>query len=189
LGGTNGNKSLAYPYREKCYICVKFHCLHHIQITKAIACLLTADGLDGKNISKLSPLCSLIGLDINNEAFKSELVVARNLIFHGERFDSQKLNSQFPLHYITKTLFPLKDILPNVYRMYAASLTFGGSSASCEASFSSLSRVLTPYRRSMLHSRKADLVILSYENKCTQALDKMALMKRFSQKSRRISLF
>jgi len=134
-------------------------------------------------------LCDLIGLNNNSEAFKAEIIVAGNMIFYGERFEQEKLSSKFPLHYITETLSAMKDVLPIVYAMYAAALTFGGSSASCEASFSTLTRIMTPSRRSMSHTRKANLVILSFEHQLTKTLDKIALMKRFAQKSRKIPLF
>ena len=61
-----------------------------------------------------------------------------------------------------RILFPLIAAFPNVYSIYAASLTFGVTTAACEASFSTLTRVLTPYRRSVTQSRKANLVLLSF---------------------------
>jgi len=63
---------------------------------------------------------------------------------------------------ICADFFPLSAAFPNVYSIYAASLTFGVSTAACETSFSTLTRVLTPYRRSVTQSRKANLVLLSY---------------------------
>ena len=111
------------------------------------------------------------------------------MIFYGQRIEQEKLCSQFPLHYITKTLSEIKELVSNVYRMYAVALTFGGSSASCEASFNPLTLLTSPSCRSMTHTRKANLVILSYEYQITKASNKVALMKRFSQKSRKIALF
>ena len=49
-------------------------------------------------------------------------------------------------------------------------LTFGATSATCKGTFSTLTRILTPYRRSMLHQRKADLVLLAFEHDLTEKL-------------------
>merc|ERR1712208_39555 len=52
---------------------------------------------------------------------------------------------------------------PVLHKLYVTALVIGVSSASCESSFSTLARVLTPYRRTMLHERKKNLVILAHE--------------------------
>ena len=52
-----------------------------------------------------------------------------------------------------------------MYKAYVAAITFGSSSAVCKASFSTFSRVLTPYRRSMTHQRKSSLVVLVFLHK------------------------
>ena len=99
------------------------------------------------------------------------------MVFYGQRIEQEKLCSQFPLHYITKTLSEIKELVSNVYRMYAVALTYP------------LTLLTSPSCRSMTDTRKANLVILSYEYQITKASNKVALMKWFSQKSRKIALF
>lgn len=53
--------------------------------------------------------------------------------------------------------------MPTVQGVIQLSRTIAVSTAACESSFSTLKRVLTPHRMSMLHSRKADLMIISFE--------------------------
>ena len=74
--------------------------------------------------------------------------------------------------------------------LLASALTFGASSSTCEASFSALTRVLTPYRRSMLHERKADLVLLAYESEVTNTIKTEEFLVRFNaNKERRLQLY
>lgn len=58
-----------------------------------------------------------------------------------------------------------------LHKLYVTALVIGVSSASRESSFSTLSRVLTPFRRCMLHERKSQLVILAHEKSITSTLD------------------
>lgn len=90
------------------------------------------------------------------------------------------------LSHICQLLLPVKDAFPNVYSVYAAGLTFGVSTASCEASFSTLNRVLTPYRRSMTHSRKSNLVLLSFQAKYTSTVNFDDFLIEFRKKNRRL---
>jgi hypothetical protein len=138
----------------------------------------------------MKPLAVLICIDVDSSEFKAELLVTRNMVFFGSgRFDPEKVKGRFCLHYITETLYSVKDALPNVYSLYAAALTFGASSATCEASFSTLTRVLTPYRRSMKHQRKANLALMSFESNFTKSLDMRVFLHRFAKQSRRIQLY
>ena len=68
-----------------------------------------------------------------------------------------------------------------VYKMYAAALTFGSSTAVREASFSTLSRVLTPYRSSMTHTRKQNLVLLAFLNSYTKNSDFDVMLRKFAR--------
>ena len=52
-----------------------------------------------------------------------------------------------------------------MYKAYAAAITFGSSSAVCEAFFSTLSCAtchVAPYRRSMTHQRESRFVVLAF---------------------------
>ena len=65
---------------------------------------------------------------------------------------------------------PIMSVVPPVYNILRLALTFGASSGTCESTFSTLTRILTPYRGSILHQRKADLVLLAFERKLTEKL-------------------
>ena len=56
-------------------------------------------------------------------------------------------------------LYPMQTAFSSVYQLFDAAVV---SSATCEASFSTLTRVLSAYRRSMTHERKRNLVILAF---------------------------
>ena len=65
---------------------------------------------------------------------------------------------------------PKMSAVPSVNNILRIALTFGASSATCEGIFFTLARILTEYRRSMLHQRKADLVLLAFEHDLTEKL-------------------
>jgi hypothetical protein len=55
---------------------------------------------------------------------------------------------------------------------------------------STLSRILTPYRRSMLQERKANLIILAHEKELTNGIQPESFLKNFNQqKTRRLQLW
>ncbi|KAG2471184.1 PIM3 kinase, partial [Polypterus senegalus] len=62
------------------------------------------------------------------------------------------------------------------------------SPAACESSFSTLNRILTPLRRTMLHSRKRNLVILAHEKNITEHLDMDEFISEFAKSNRRLVL-
>ena len=133
-------------------------------------------------MSKLTAITDLINIK-ESSLVVSECEVARRMIakdFHSE--------SHKDLSDVCRIIFPVRSAFPNVYSIYAAALTFGVSTATCEASFSTLTRVLTPYRRSMTHSRKANLVLLSFQSEYTKCLDLDKFVNLFAQKSRKLQL-
>jgi len=127
---------------------------------------------------KLQPLSTLGKIKLND----AEIAVAKQ---HVQRMQN------------ATTLSVLKDAvidtaLPTVRDVMRLALTFGASSASCESSFSTLSRVLTDYRRSMLHERLSALVLLAFEKDITDKVckDKGRLLRMFdSMAVRRLPLF
>jgi hypothetical protein len=82
-----------------------------------------------------------------------------------------------------------RDAFPLLHKLYAAGLTFGASTASCEASFSTLTRILTPYRLSMTHQRKTNLVILSFNSSYANGICLDTFLCEFAKSSRKIQLF
>lgn len=133
---------------------------------------------------QLIPLTNLLQQDKNEDigiALRGEIAVA-------EKFMIEKLQPDCDLQNAVNCLATYKDAFPILYWHYVAALTIGISTASCENSFSCLSRVLRPYRRSMTHARKNSLVILAFEKAITKSLNMDAFLDKFSRKSRRIAL-
>ena len=94
------------------------------------------------------------------------------------------------VHQLVQELYSYREAFPSVYRLAASALTLGASTATCEASFSTLSRVLTSFRTSMTHSRKANLVLLSFESDITNNIKSDDFLRRFNEmKNRRLQLF
>ena len=85
---------------------------------------------------------------------------------------SQKNFNKIPLwrklHALTMRQY--REAFPSVYQLYAGALTIAVSTAACENSFSKLKRVLRPYRRSMGHERKVQLVLMAFEKTLTIGL-------------------
>ena len=92
----------------------------------------------------LWPLSQLLGID--QDTLAGELLIAAQLC-------RKKLQQDSTLEEATLTMRQYQDAFPSVYQLYAGALTIGVSTATCESSFSTLTRVLRPYRRSMGHER------------------------------------
>ena len=84
---------------------------------------------------------------------------------------------------------PMQTAFPSVYQLFAAAATFGASSATCEASFSTLSRILTAYCRSMMHERKRKLVILAFLQSYMKNVNMEEVLRCFSKNSRKLQVF
>ena len=76
--------------------------------------------------------------------------------------------------------YPASEAMPTVRQIVSLARTIGVSTAVCESSFSTLKRILTPKRRSMLNQRKADLILKSFEKKLAKNIQcSGSLMRRF----------
>ena len=86
---------------------------------------------------------------------------------------------------------PMQTAFPSVYQFFAAAATLGASSATYEASFSTLTRVLTAYRRSMTYERKRNLVILAFLRSYAKNVKMEEVLRCFSRpkNSRKLQLF
>lgn len=98
----------------------------------------------------------------------NEIVVANIML---EKEFSCDVNVDFST--ICKHLQVYKKGFPELHRIYVTSLVIGISSASCESSFSTSSRVFTTFRRTVLHERKKNLVLLAHEKAITTGLKYM----------------
>lgn len=134
----------------------------NIDLIKAVSCLVPTSSafLDDK---LLSPLHCLAGT-ADAVILANEIIVAKPML-------AKKIPGEADLLTLCKHLQSFKEAFPELHKLYVTVLVIGVSSASCESSFSTLSRVLTPFRRCMLHQRKSQLVILAHEKSITNSID------------------
>jgi hypothetical protein len=113
---------------------------------------------------------------------KEELMVGKNCL---HRMSTGNKEDEILL-----AAFEHRMAFPDLYGLIASVSTFGCSTAMCESSFSTLSRIDRPNRRSMLHDRMSNLVMLSFEWKRTNSINMADFLKKFaSKKTRRLQLF
>ena len=147
---------------------------------KSLACLKT-DHANFLNIEELKTLATLCGVDLSET--KHEFETAKVFLL-------KRASNVTNVHQLVQELYSYRDAFPSVYRLAASALTIGASTATCEATFSTLSRVLTPFRTSMSHSRKANLVLLSFESDISNNIKSDEFLRRFHKmKNRRLQLF
>ena len=121
------------------------------------------------------------GVDADSMLMSSELSVAKAFI--SKEF---KPDEHLCVGDVCSLLYPMQTAFPSVFQLFAAAATF---SATFEASFSALSRVLTAYRRSMTHERKRNFVILAFLQSYTKNVYMEEVLRCFSKKSRKLQLF
>ena len=96
-------------------------------------------------LSHLSPakenFLSRIHLKSFADLFKCE--VAKSYILR--HINSIRYANPNIVQEICELLYPVRSAFSLVYKIYAAALTFGSTTAVCEASFSTLSQLLAPY--------------------------------------------
>ena len=88
-------------------------------------------------------------------------------------------------NFILMKLYEQRLAFPDVYKLAAVVVTFGSSEAVCEASFSTLTRIDSPHRRSMTHWRQNNLVLLAFEKGITKSLDLNIFATNFCQEHQR----
>ena len=132
--------------------------------------------------SLLRPLHVLAaGTAADDASLKNEILVAKPMLV-------KICPNETDLSTVCKHLQEYKKAFPVLHKLYVTALVIGVSSASCESSFSTLSRVLTPYRRTMLHERKRNLVILAHEKSITNTIDMDEFVRIFAKGNRRLML-
>jgi len=136
-----------------------------MSLVKSLCALLPASKsfLDKE---ELQPLCSLVNSTTNSiskDLLDAETTIVKSIV-------SSKLpdvllneNTRKNLDQFLKWIWKYKEAFPTIYLLLSAGLTVGVSTATCEASFTSVVRILTPYRRCMTHERKCQLVLLGFE--------------------------
>jgi hypothetical protein len=97
----------------------------------------------------------------------------------GQSFLRKKLPLDYSFEKTTNLVFQFKDAFPSLYTLYAGASTIGISTATCENSFSTLTRILHPRRRAMTHQRKSQLVRFAFEEKLTRDIDLDKFIQKF----------
>lgn len=110
----------------------------------------------------------------------AEMTVAKEYIDKNQKEDDS----------ILSTLLPIKAAVPLVYDLFRAVDTFGCSTAVCEASFSSVSRVGIVGRMSMTNERLRQLSFLAFESRFIDKIQSGEILRKFNElKNRRVQLF
>jgi len=111
-------------------------------IVSSVRCLAWEKNKPQRRLSLSGTLCllaELVQVDISSTSSASECAVAAQFIQNNFNEVQHKNLSD-----IMELLLPVKTALPMVYSLYAAALTLGISSASCEVSFSALPQYTLP---------------------------------------------
>jgi len=98
---------------------------------------------------ELQPLCSLVNSttkNISEDLLDAETSTVKSIVSSNE-------NTRMNLDQFLKWFWKYKAAFPTIYLLLSEGLTIGDSTATCEASFSSVVRILTPHSRCMAHER------------------------------------
>ncbi len=150
----------------------------NVELMKAISSLAPKSStfLDPALLHPLAVLAGTVTDDLKNEFLVAKMMLLK------------KCPNETDLSTVCKNLQEYQEAFPQLHKLYVTALVIGVSSASCESSFSTLSRVLTPYRRTMSHKRKISLVILAHEKSITNNLDVDEFVRLFAKGNRRLVL-
>lgn len=137
---------------------------------------------DFLNTGKVRPLLDLTKTEMNELPF----AVARKFVWSqgGKPMTLKQLVTKH------KNVF---SAMPQVLAAFKQAMTFGALTAVCENTFSTLKRVFSEHRHSMLHRRKANLIRLAFKSDMSRRFNgewRDRLFRRFNSVShRRFQLF
>lgn len=156
------------------------------RFTENNSILLAISNSPDMELSDLKPLEQL-GLKLPPEY---ELKTAKTYVQKKlDEWKNTKDNTGTQFNILT-ALYEAKEAFPDVYKLYAAIDTFACSTATCEASFSSLAQVNIPSRLSMSNSRMRHLAFLAFEHKRLKNISLDDVLKEFNnKKERKVQLF
>lgn len=80
------------------------------------------------------------------------------------------------------------NVYPNMYKLLQVALTLPISSATCERSFSTMRRIKTWMRSTMVENRFNDLSIINIEKDLAKQINNTDIVNAFSNKNRYIVL-
>jgi hypothetical protein len=159
------------------------------ELVVSIDALIPANGDCFLDAEKMEPLIHLVSISSENsvirfseKSLQHEIPVARKLVMTSPGSKAEKLDV------LADYMYRYKDAFPQVFTVICCALLLPASSATCEASFSTLTRLLTPYRKSMNVQRKQDLALLAYEKEETKQVSSEDLLPLFKENTRRLCL-
>ena len=126
----------------------------------------------------LKPLLLLTAIDL--EALDTESKVSKSFLLN-KISDSKYFGFTF-LSEAMQILLPFKEAFPFTYKVHCTAQTFDVSTVSCERTFSCLTQILAPNRRSMSQEILRNLTLLSCENDMTAKLCKETFLEQFKRK-------
>ena len=91
------------------------------------------------------------------------------------------------LSVLTDSRYKLIDAYPTLVRVYSIALAIPITSCSAERSFSTLKRVKTRLRSSVLQDRLEGLMLMSIERRILMRLDKEKLVELLGKSSKELS--
>lgn len=127
----------------------------------------------------LEPL-ERIGLILPSEAELN--VVSRYLIKEKDKPENAESSN-------LKILFPVRSGFPQSYRLFEACETFGSSTSVNECAFSALARIDVMKRMSMSTQRLCDLSFMAFEKQRLDSVEVDGIIRKFTEKNRKIQLF
>ena len=141
------------------------------------------------NASKVTPLLKLS----NTFVVDTEYTVAYQFLRARMDDTSPSDGGRWTMAKVLKYLHQPLEAMPSVITALKHALTFGASTALCENSFSTLKNVFSDHRQSMLHKRKANLILLAFEKDLTKKFRSKwrdIVLRRFhSVANRRLPLY
>lgn len=152
--------------------------------------LLALSSSHEMDLAQLAPLEKLgIKLPPEHEMKTCKTFIAAKKL-EWEKDMAEKKEEERTRFNMLSILYEYREMLPSVYNLYAAIDTFACSTAICEASFSSLSRVNIPSRLSMSNKRMRNLAFLAFESKRLKKISLDLFLKKFNEKkTRKVQLF
>jgi len=105
---------------------------------------------------ELQPLYSLVNSttkNISENLLDAETTTMKSIVSSKLPDVFSNENTRMNLDQFLKWFWKCKEAFPTIYLLLSADLPVGVSTATCEASFSSVVRILTPYRRCITHDR------------------------------------
>jgi len=109
--------------------------------------------LDKEELQLLYSLVNSTTRKVSEDLLNAETTTVKSIVSSKLRGVFLNENTRMNLDQFLKWFWKYKPAFATIYLLLSVGLSVGVSTATCEASFSSALRILTPYRRCMTHDR------------------------------------